>query len=41
MDNAGNTVAIWERQSTLDPSINLQISTRAPGGASPPRSNSR
>jgi hypothetical protein len=33
MDSAGNTVAIWERQSTLDPSHNLQISTRAPGGA--------
>jgi PKD domain len=32
MDGAGNTVAIWERQSTLDPSFNLQISTRAPGG---------
>jgi PKD repeat protein len=32
MDPAGNTVAIWERQSTLDPSFNLQIATRAPGG---------
>ena len=33
MDNAGNTIAIWERQSTLDASINLQIATRSPGGA--------
>ena len=32
MDAAGNTVAIWERQSTVDPSFNLQISTRAAGG---------
>lgn len=31
-DAAGNTVAIWERQSTADPSINLQLSTRATGG---------
>jgi len=33
MDAAGNTVAIWERQSTADPSINLQVSTRAVGEA--------
>jgi hypothetical protein len=32
MDAAGNTVALWERQSTLDPSFNLQISTRPAGG---------
>ena len=32
MDAAGNTIAIWERQSTLDPSLNLQISTRSAGG---------
>src|SRR5262245_2642421 len=32
MDAAGNTVAIWERQSTVDPSYNLQISTRSAGG---------
>jgi hypothetical protein len=32
-DNAGNTVAIWERQSTGGPTFNLQMSTRAPGGA--------
>ena len=32
MDGAGNTVAIWERQGTLDPSFNLQISTRSAGG---------
>jgi hypothetical protein len=32
MDGAGNTIAIWERQSTLGPSFDLQISTRAPGG---------
>ncbi|HEY7574483.1 MAG TPA: PKD domain-containing protein, partial [Thermoanaerobaculia bacterium] len=32
MDSAGNTIAIWERQSTVDASINLQIATRAPGG---------
>jgi hypothetical protein len=31
-DAAGNTVAIWERQSTADPSINLQMSTRPAGG---------
>jgi PKD domain len=31
MDSAGNTIAIWERQSTIDASINLQISTRSPG----------
>jgi PKD domain len=33
MDAAGNTVAIWERQSPVDVSHNLQIATRAPGGA--------
>jgi hypothetical protein len=33
MDGAGNTVAIWERQSTVDPSFNLQMSTRAVGGS--------
>jgi hypothetical protein len=32
MDGAGNTIALWERQSTLDPSFNLQISTRSAGG---------
>jgi hypothetical protein len=31
MDSAGNTIAMWERQSPSDPSINLQISTRVPG----------
>ena len=25
MDAAGNTIAIWERQSTIDPGFNLQI----------------
>ena len=33
MDDAGNTVAIWERQSTVDSSHNIQLSTRVPGGA--------
>ena len=32
MDSAGNTIAIWERQSTVDPSFNLQISSRSAGG---------
>ena len=31
MDSAGDTLAIWERQSTANPSITLQTSTRAPG----------
>jgi PKD domain len=33
MDGAGNTVAIWERQSPINATVNLQISTRAAGGA--------
>jgi PKD repeat protein len=33
MDAAGDTLAIWERQSTLDPSFNTQMSSRAAGGA--------
>src|SRR6186713_3236299 len=33
MDAAGNTVAIWERESPLDSSHNIQVSTRAVGGA--------
>ncbi len=33
MDAAGNTAAFWERQSTLDPSYNTQVSTRAVGGS--------
>jgi PKD repeat protein len=32
MDSTGNTVAIWERQSTTGPGFNLQVSTRAAGG---------
>src|SRR6476469_7572334 len=32
MDSAENTVAIWEREDPLHPGINLQLSTRAPGG---------
>ncbi len=32
-DSAGNTLAIWERQSLTSPAINLQTATRAPGGA--------
>jgi hypothetical protein len=31
MDSAGDTLAIWERQSTANPSITLQTATRAPG----------
>jgi hypothetical protein len=33
MDSAGDTLAIWERQSTANPSITLQAATRAPGEA--------
>src|SRR5690349_9419972 len=33
MDSAGNSIAMWERESISDPSINLQISTRPPGGS--------
>src|SRR5215213_7668917 len=33
MDGAGNTIALWERQSVADPSFNTQISTRAVGGS--------
>jgi hypothetical protein len=33
VDSLGESIAMWERQSTVDPSINLQISTRAPGGS--------
>jgi PKD domain len=32
MDAAGNTIAIWERESPLGPSHDVQISTRAAGG---------
>jgi hypothetical protein len=31
MDSAGDTLAIWERQSTANPSITLQTAPRAPG----------
>ncbi len=31
MDSAGDTLAIWERQSTANPSITLQTATRARG----------
>ncbi len=33
MDAAGNTIALWERQSPLNPSHNIQMSSRSPGGA--------
>lgn len=33
MDAAGNTLALWERQSTVDPSFNTQMSSRDAGGA--------
>jgi hypothetical protein len=36
MDAAGNTIALWERQSTVDPSFNTQMSMRAAGGAFTP-----
>ncbi len=29
----GETISVWERQSTVDPSHNLQISTRSAGGS--------
>jgi hypothetical protein len=31
MDNPGNTIAMWDRRSTVSASINLQISTRVSG----------
>jgi hypothetical protein len=32
MDDAGGTVAVWERQDTAGPNHNVQVSTRDPGG---------
>jgi PKD domain len=33
MDEAGDTVVVWERQSETTPTHNLQVSTRGPGEA--------
>ncbi len=31
MDDAGDTVAVWERQDTLSSNLNVQVATRSPG----------
>jgi PKD domain len=33
VDNAGDTVAVWERQDPLSSNLNVQVATRDPGGS--------